>query len=334
MLQAPGSSVAVDAGPLACELLEQDQIMHEIVYFGCIFHTIEQLLMLQPTEPRPSLPSLYDKLIAASESKAAMRQVSLESFKCYLLAEPSLFAVSLEEAVSLQPAGQAFVERYLTLCPLVKAISNASLTPIDRTMPVSVVPQHSQGAYRQLTLRTMLRVKQSQWRAQFTFQSYLQKVFSIDVNKPNKIGYVIKLCRMSIGTDDCGNLSLMYQFLPREPCMRGQDSAREEEEDSYPTAREKEEDSYPTAREEEEDSCHMAREEEEDSCHAAREEEEDSCPIFRDEEEDSCPTAREEEEDSCPTAREEEEDSCPTARVEEEDFCPTAREEGDDHHSV
>jgi hypothetical protein len=202
-------------------------VLDKSAYFCLIAYVIEQVL----GSPSIQLQALYDSLIASAAAAATsttamatlLRAASLPAFKTFLQSEPVLFVLSRKNRVHLQPAGPAFIERYLTLCPGVLVAKPSTLSLIDAMLPVSGAPQHMPGAYQQLNVLTLLRVKQKKWRALFTFQSNQNVIFYIPVNKPRKASKVVSTsnissrilaCQISIGTKGwSGQLFLTYQFL-------------------------------------------------------------------------------------------------------------------------
>ena len=196
-------------------------------YFLLISTTVEQLL----GSSRVKLASLATGVLVSMvapiryDTDSELDSVSLDIFERCIRAESSLFVVSRKKIVSLQPAGPAFVERYLSLCPVIFVASQAIQSAIDANLPVSEAPPHAPGAYLRLQLWSLLRVKQKQWRAQFTFRTDRQKVFYTLINPPkgmvkkvqlSDIATRIRPIQIEIGTggNDGRTLSLAYRFVP------------------------------------------------------------------------------------------------------------------------
>ena len=164
--------------------LSGQQILGPLRYFLLISHTVEQLL-LQHLEPL-QMNSLYESLLKAAATAAIARQIDYGCFFGCLTAEKKLFVTHyFDKTVQLQPAGPAFVERYLALCPGIQTVippptppplyagfaaarvllgseaparqSGADDVAVAYRLPVSEAPQeHQPGAYRRLELWTLL----------------------------------------------------------------------------------------------------------------------------------------------------------------------------------
>ena len=204
----------------------EQNILSKPNYFLLISTTVEHLL----GSVRAKLASLYRSLVAvvapiSYDADSELGSVSLDVFERCIRAESGLFLVCRKKVVSLQPAGLAFVERYLSLCPVLCVAREAIQSAFDANLPVSEVPPHAPGAYLRLRLWSLLRVRQKQWRAQFTFRADRQKVFYFRVSPPSGMVETVQLqdiatrirpIQIEIGTGDNDGraLSLTYQFLP------------------------------------------------------------------------------------------------------------------------
>ena len=182
-------------------------------YFSLMAHAIQQLLRT----PAKSLPRLHESLRTVVASGGQLeKEVSEESFEGYLQAETSLFAVSREKVVSLQPAGLAFTERYLAICPVFHVFDRCQLAG-DAALPVSEVPKHAHRAYRQLQVWTQLQVINKTCRAYFTFRADRQKIFYTYMKKPEDSATSLRRCCINIRMPDCGKPLLLYRFYPESP---------------------------------------------------------------------------------------------------------------------
>ena len=195
MILKPGSVV---------QLLEQEiSKLSRSAYFLLISRAVEQLL----ESPRTKMGILY-------ESRAV--NVTLEAFKHSLKTETRLFVINQKNFVTLAPAGPEFINRYLTLCPLMGVDNGFKLAHV---LPASGVPQHTTGSYSQLQLKTLLQVEKLPGRAYFTFEAnFSGTVFYIQINKLKeklrleKGGPQVGGGQIVIGSDESGNLSLQYSL--------------------------------------------------------------------------------------------------------------------------
>jgi hypothetical protein len=201
-------------------------VLDKSTYFYLIAHLVGQLLR----SPAIQLQTLYDQVSSYCSANTGpakpelLRSVSLSELKSVLQSEPALFVLSSKNKARLQPASLKFVENYLALCPGVLQVQRAALSSVDAMLPVSTAPKHVPGAYQQMQLWMLLRVKQNKWQALFTFRANRKVVFYIHVENPNRsvetvasTKDIIKACQISISTDEkSGAQSLTYQFVNKK----------------------------------------------------------------------------------------------------------------------